>query len=150
MSEQNERSEHIRRTVLNETQEVCRRAAKSFASSSAQLLVRGLEGAQRDECRSSLEMLFQSAGKLSTRLWTQRPALRCDYLQQLQQLPFSISSPVLQAHTLHRLDDPEDRSLDRKLVRIVVHPAVFGIGTHDADNYDKARIWTKAVVWLDV
>jgi len=142
-------AETARLTVLRGKEAVCRAAAETFATSPARLLTKKLESSQRIEHQDSLEKLFQSAGKLFVRLWTQRPALRCDDLQELQKHRFQVDSPAMQAHALHKLDDPADRSLDGKSVRIVVHPAVFGVGTHDAEHYDAVRVWGKAVVWLD-
>lgn len=150
VSQHDKPSETVRCDVEQATRDACRDAARVFASGPASLLTQGLADAQREECRRSLEALFEGAGKLAVRLWTLRPAIRCDYLPDLQHRLFAVDSPAMQAHALHKLDDPADDRFDGRPVKIVVHPAVFGMGTHDADAYDRPRVWAKAVLWLDV
>lgn len=108
-----------------------------------------MDSGTRQRCVNDLETLFQEAGRISIRLWTQRTALRVSGLSDLQKYEFKVDSPVMEAHGLHKLDDPEDRRLDGCPIRIVVHPAIFGCGTHDAEEYHKFRVWAKGVVWLD-
>ena len=131
-------------------QESCGRAARGFEIGPSRLLLRNMEAAMREPYSKSIVALFEDAGKLSIRLWTQRPALRCLFLTQLGKLGFRIDSAAMQAHGVHKLDDPDDHSLDGKELRMVVHPAVLGMGNHDAEHYEIERVWVKAVVWLDV
>jgi len=108
-----------------------------------------MESPTRESYSKTVETLFQEAASLAMRLWRQRTDVRCRYYSHLLKERFSVDSPVMQAHALYKLDDPHDHSLDGKPLRMVVHPAVLRMGTHDADKYDESQVWAKAVVWLD-
>jgi hypothetical protein len=112
-------------------------------------LLQPMEAAVRGEFFAKLTKVFLDAGRLSICLWSQRPALDCRYLSSLARKPFYNSSNILQAHRLYKLDDPSDRSLDGRLAKILVHPAILALGSHEADHYDREEVWAKAVVWLD-
>ena len=103
----------------------------------------------REQFLQKLTQIFVDAGRLSIRLWSQRPAFRCHTLGNLAKVPFNVASETLQAHNLHKLDDQEDHSMDGRLTKIMVHPAVLTYGTHEADHYDRHEVLAKAVVWLE-
>jgi hypothetical protein len=53
---------------------------------------------------------------------------------------------------LHKLEDPTNQEFyEGKMMKIMVHPAILAIGTHDGDHYDydHTQVLAKAVVWLD-
>jgi hypothetical protein len=41
-----------------------------------------------------------------------------------------------------------DVSLDGRPIPCVVQPLILGYGSSDGKNYDKYRVWSKAVVWV--
>ncbi|PPJ53005.1 hypothetical protein CBER1_11215 [Cercospora berteroae] len=112
-------------------------------------LLRPMETPVHAQSLLELTQIYTTAGRLSIRLWSQRPAIACRFLPQLAHTPFDISSSILQAHALYKLDDPEDHSLDGKLTKILVHPAMLTSGTHEAEHYDRQQVLARAVVWLE-
>ena len=125
-----------------------RRLAMRFDSRLKRAFLKFEDDDFRDQFRRELVSVYIKAGRVSTKLWTQRQALECRYLRDLCKERFYYASPTLEAHSLHRLDDPGDKSLDGKVPKIVVHPAVLMAGTHDAENYERKVVLTKAVVWM--
>lgn len=100
--------------------------------------------------QDELVCVFEKAARLSITLWRERLAYECHYVHDLATERFSIDSEEMQAHARHLLDDPTDHRLDGRRVRIVVHPSVIGLGTHDGDRYQTmSRVLVKAVVCLD-
>ena len=114
-----------------------------------QMLFRPLESSMWPGLVEELNQIFLKAGQLAMRVWAQRPEVLLLRLRSLADRPFTVSSDLMEAHALHKLDDPEDRSLDGRLTKIVIHPAVCARGTHSADHFEQHQVWAKAVVWLD-
>jgi len=129
--------------------EVCRSHASRFVNPATQPLLQKMEESTRDQFLKELSNLFANAGHLSFRLWTQRPSIALRDLSNLPTRTFNANSEYLEAHALHKHDDPKDPRLDGMKTKVVVHPAVLAYGTHDAEQYDQSRIWAKAVVWLE-
>lgn len=121
-----------------------------FDQQSMQCLLRVMDNASFEKFTDELTQLFTQAGQLSVRLWSQRPALKCLYLDEFAAHQFKAGSDVLQPHLLHKHSDPLDTSLDGILPKIIIHPAIMISGTHEAEDYDQSRVLEKAVVWLDV
>ncbi len=129
---------------------VCHNLATEFSYSPARHLI-GLSsrkgGNTETQCFSDLESIVQSAGELSSRLWTRRTVLVVKSLLELESEPFAARSDLMKAHPLHRLYEDDNRC-DGWLVSIVTHPAVLGFGSSDGKDYSTARVWMKAEVWL--
>ncbi len=98
-------------------------------------------------CLADLDALMQQAGELASRLWSRRTALGTRSLAELSSEPFTIRSPLIKAHPLHRLYD-DDARCDGWSVSVVTHPAVLGFGSGDGRDYSTPRVWTKGEVWL--
>jgi hypothetical protein len=120
----------------------------AFENGAAALLVRSVQTEPDGGFKGSLFSIFVDAGELAMQLWSQRPGIVFRSMQELAQERFAVTSDIMQAHPLHKLDDPDDSRLDGRRMVLVVHPAVLRTGTHDAENYDHEVIWAKAVVWL--
>ncbi|KAK4892652.1 hypothetical protein LTR27_008928 [Elasticomyces elasticus] len=144
-----EAASKLRELQQHEVVEQCILAAKAFELGAARFLIQPLEAPLKDSFRTSLATLFEEAGGLAMRLWTQRTGIECHFRQQLANEKFAVDSHIMQAHPLHKLDDPDDHRLDGRPVKLLLHPAVLRIGTHDAENYHESRVWAKAVVWLN-
>ncbi|OQO08882.1 hypothetical protein B0A48_05772 [Cryoendolithus antarcticus] len=127
----------------------CENLATQYAKKLPEPLLRRLESSILEEFVQELVLAYQKAGSLSMRLWVQRPSLRCDYLADLAGVNFDIKSKILQAHSLHRIDDSEDHTHDGKWIKVVVQPAFRAAGTHEAEGYDQYQVWCPAVVYLD-
>lgn len=130
--------------------DACRKAASEICKRPTTLmLVHSLEGDEAQSFQQEVTAVFDRASDLAMRLWKQRPYVRVLGHAKLPSIKYSVDSSVLQTHSAHIQDDPMDRSLDGKPVKIVVHPAVQAQGTHEAEDYATARIWAKAVVLLE-
>ncbi|KAK6428299.1 hypothetical protein LTR95_015559 [Oleoguttula sp. CCFEE 5521] len=127
----------------------CQSFAMQYAKKIPEPLLRRLETSIHEEFVQELVSVYQKAGNLSMRLWVQRPSLRCDYLADLAEVKFDIKSKILQAHSLHRIDDSEDHTHDGRLIKVVVQPAFRAAGTHEAEDYELSQVWCPAVVYLD-
>jgi hypothetical protein len=101
---------------------------------------------EKDERHEVLEDIFRQACQIASRLWTQRTYLKCKHFSNLSRRPFSVRSQIMKPHSSHRLDGSDDHHLDNTLVGVVIYPAVLAFGNHDAENFDTARVWAKALV----
>ncbi|KAK4560612.1 hypothetical protein LTR86_005190 [Recurvomyces mirabilis] len=144
-------AEELRQEMRIGCRDQCLRAARSFEEGpvAALLNIKSMETATKDGFRKTLTQLFEDAGRMAMRLWTQRTAIKCSSLPDLRKEPFAVDSTLMQAHNLHKLDDPKDHRLDGKRIKLVVHPAVLRYGTHDGEDYERSQVWAKAIVWLD-
>lgn len=123
--------------------------AQTFIDNPVRILVQPAETPTiREGYRKALAALFEEAGRLAMRLWTQRMGVKYQFKPILLGEPFTADSKLMQPHGVHG-DDSGSRELDGKRVVVVVHPAVLGTGTHDGEHYETSRVWTKAVVWLE-
>ncbi|KAK3117571.1 hypothetical protein LTR53_000896 [Teratosphaeriaceae sp. CCFEE 6253] len=145
-----EAAEKLRDLLQHGLRERCSQAATAFEAGAARFMIQPLEAPLKDSFRNSLVALFEEAGGLAMRLWTQRTGIACRYKPDLANVQFAVDSPIMQAHALHKLDDPDDRRLDGRPVKLTLHPAILRLGTHDGDSYDQSCVWAKAVVWLEV
>lgn len=128
-------------------QKVCSRHATAFLEGPARhLLHTAQENATSDRVQR-LENIFQAAGNLSCQLWTQRTYFECQGLQDLKVELFSIDSEILEMHPLVHLDEVPAR-FNERTITMVVNPLVKAWGTDEAEDYDRSRVWAKAVVWL--
>lgn len=151
----NEAQAHVWRSdtlrLLNvKTQEVRKRIstkrAQAFLQGPVQILSTGLTESEKSKCKEELQEVYISAAELSASLWTQRTYTSNDGLRQLN--AFSIKSPEMVAHPLHRLDD-EDHSMDGKEILLVVYPLVTAYGNDDGESYDQRTAWAKAIVLVE-
>lgn len=72
--------------------------------------------------------------------------MECRCLDSFQ--VFGKDEPGMTAHRLHRLDEEDDR-LDGREIVAIIQLAVFARGNEDAENYDKWKVWAKAVVLVN-
>lgn len=126
---------------------VCSRHAESFLEGPGRHLLQITKSDVPSDRVQRLENIFQTAGKLSCQLWTQRTHFRCRGLTELQGQPFSIDSPIMELHPLIHLDEAP-AGLNGHTISMVVNPFVQVWGTDEAEDYDQSRVWAKAVVWL--
>lgn len=137
-------------SVMSSIDACCANYAKHYASRLPKPFLRRMESSTYAEFVEKLATICQRAGQLSRQLWLQRPSVHCRCLADLRDVKFNIREKSLKAHSLHQMDDPEDHSLDGKMIKILVHPAVLIAGTHEAERYDEYSVLVPAVVWLDV
>ena len=123
------------------------RLATELLNGPAQLLLNStMDYTCREKRDKELFRLYNIAGELSLCLWSHRAFLECHSLSSLPQ--FDTNNPSM---TLHRLQQPEEnqRKLNGKRVLAVIQPAIVAFGNEDAENYDKLKVWSEAVVLVD-
>ncbi|KAK3678253.1 hypothetical protein LTR78_001548 [Recurvomyces mirabilis] len=139
----------LRDHVQSELVDKCAREADLFEHGPARLLMTQADDTLNDVRRQKLRKVFKDAGGFAMGLWTQRTGIEYRFRQEPADQNFLISSPFMQAHPLHKLDNPDDHSLDGAPVRLVLQPTVLRLGTHGAESYDQKSVWAKALVWID-
>jgi hypothetical protein len=133
--------------------------ADNFLIGPASILFKPLPGEEEAEKRNTeASRIFETAGDLSFRLWSERVFLKPHGLGEMVQDrdTFVYNGELLEAHALHKLgageegDEEEDvHRFDGMAPRIVVFPAILRYGTRDADDYGTRRVWSPAVVLMD-
>lgn len=134
------RLERRKRLALNDI-------AQKFSDGPARFL-RNSTATSHAESNKAIFKIFQQAGDLSSQLWAQKTALEIKTYAELKRNHFTSRSSIMEAHSSHVLDDPEDQRLDGKLVQVVVHPAILSYGNNEGGDYSNFRVWAKASVWL--
>lgn len=128
-------------------QKVCSRHAAAFLEGPARHLLQAIPNEATSDRAQRLENIFQTAGKLSYQLWTQRTFFECRGLLELKGESFSIDSAIMEMHPLIHLDEAPARLSERPIM-MIVSPLVRVWGTDEAEDYDHCRVLAKAVVWL--
>ena len=125
----------------------CDIIARSFLSGPVRLLTR-LDPTKEDFGRmhQGIYDLIFNAGEVSARLWTQRTYMDFASLSSLK--TFHVDNEIMTAHRLHKLDD-DDHRLDGKPIIAVIQPGIVAYGDNNGENYDKRKVWAKAVVLVD-
>jgi hypothetical protein len=67
--------------------------------------------------------------------------------KELKGQKFSCESRVMELHRIHGLD-PDDDDKDGEDVAMVVQPGFVAKGNENGEEYDKEKVWAKAVVLL--
>lgn len=99
-----------------------------------------------DEQTTFLDIVAEF-GNLALRLWSQNHHVYYHSLHKLKGELFRETRPDLEAAQALRLEKG-DRRLDGRPVVVVLQPLILAAGTQDGKNYNKSRIWSKAVVWV--
>jgi hypothetical protein len=86
-------------------------------------------------------------GLLALQLWSQKSHVVYHGLNYFSKLSFSVNSDEMQAARVVRLEE-NDARLDGRPIPIVVQPLIVAFGTPDGKDYQKRKIWSKAVVWV--
>src|SRR5439155_25802344 len=60
---------------------------------------------------------------------------------------FSVHSTEMEAARAVRLEE-NDTALDGRPIPVVVQPLIVAWGTPEGKDYQKRKIWSKAVVWV--
>ena len=127
---------------LNST---CHELACNFLTGDTSLLLRHSTDELTAATIGSLQGIILKAADIAIKIWTQPYFLTSKGLPGLP--AFEVSSPTMEAHRLHRLDD-EDQSMDGRLIKVVTQPALIIHGNSDGKDYNTSRVLVKAVVCL--
>ncbi|EFR01013.1 hypothetical protein MGYG_04015 [Nannizzia gypsea CBS 118893] len=133
-------------------------ALQMFSSTMAEKFLRGpvrlllkidQSSAQQGNCMlQDLCHVFSAAAELSLSLWCQRTTMGCRLITLSKPKQFSQKCQLMVAHRLHHLDEDDSR-LDGKEVLAIIQPAVVAFGNENAENYDKGKVWSRAIVLVD-
>ena len=97
--------------------------------------------------RESLLDVYRTFGNFALQLWSQKYDILYRSLPWFQDWVFMSSAQEMIAARAVKLDD-QDRSLDGRPIALVLQPLIQGFGTPDGKEYRKAKVWSKAVVWI--
>ncbi|KAK6509694.1 hypothetical protein TWF481_004425 [Arthrobotrys musiformis] len=95
-----------------------------------------------------LSATMSEIATLSATLWGQRVFLKVRGYDYFRDTPYSGSSPHVRAHNIHRLERKGEHSRDGAAIAMVVRPEIVAYGNEEGEEYDKERVWTKAIVML--
>lgn len=114
-------------------------AAQKFLGSPANVLVHGLSSEECNGLQQAVIAVFDRTAAFSMHLSKHQISLEVGSFRDLSAARFAVDSPFMKAHPLHVLDDPDDRRLDGRRVRIMVHPSVKTSNVH-AECSDASQI----------
>ncbi|KAF7507830.1 hypothetical protein GJ744_009994 [Endocarpon pusillum] len=97
--------------------------------------------------REELFGIIQGAGELFSSLWKQKTFIETRLSDHYRQKAFDITSDQIEAHPALHLEEG-DAKMDGSPIEMVVQPAVLAWGNEEGEDYDKYKVWAKAVVWL--
>lgn len=94
---------------------------------------------------------FDGIAEVSLQLWSQKAFLSVRGFPDVKDTPFSWDSSHVQAHALHHLSRPgKTHSRDGDPIHMVIQPEIVAYGNEDGSEYDKEKVWARAVVALSV
>ncbi|KAK6527307.1 hypothetical protein TWF281_010493 [Arthrobotrys megalospora] len=134
-----------------------RRSRADYCELLAQRFITGPAGSLLGPCRSEPERLeklvkaFDGIAEVSLKLWSQKAFLSVRGFSDVKDTPFSWDSSHVQAHALHHLSRPgKTHSRDGDPIYMVIQPEIVAYGNEDGSEYDKEKVWARAVVALSV
>ncbi|KPI45756.1 uncharacterized protein AB675_251 [Cyphellophora attinorum] len=136
--------------VLAETARLQGRLDRMFDTHAAEILLEAgplLDSRLSKRERSDFAELVQKFGNLALQLWSQNHEPKYVLPRMLKGMQFKHSSPDMEAARVVGLEKG-DRSLDGRPIMVVLQPLIQGFGDQNGHDYDKHRIWSKAVVWV--
>jgi hypothetical protein len=127
---------------------ICTQLSFEFLRPAYQLMAYDLIQSNEAELVQRLENIMMTAMEIAGKLGTQRSRLELGTMSNLPE-KFDANSRDMQEHTYHHPElDDDEKYLDGKDVLLVVHPAVYAIGSSDGSDRTERRILKKAVVWM--
>jgi hypothetical protein len=106
------------------------------------------------EAKKVLQEIVENAADLSWTLWTRKPQTKVYGWKDLgeqkeQELRYSSTSALLEAHPLHSTAlDENPQAFNGCKVILLCSPAIVMRGDAEGQDYHKNRVHKKAVVWL--
>lgn len=94
-----------------------------------------------------LTRIIESFGNFAIELWSQNTRLTCVYLESFEDKVYHHADKHMEIARAVGIDE-SDTKLDGRPIPVVVQPLILGYGTHDGKDYEKYKVWSKAVVWV--
>ncbi|KAK6347333.1 hypothetical protein TWF696_007402 [Orbilia brochopaga] len=124
----------------------CEQAARAFVDGPAAIFI-GPNAA----CLGQLTKIFNDIADIAFSLWSQKAFLTVRGFKHLTGVPFNWDSLHVQAHALHHLSRPgKTHSRDGDPIAMVVQPEIVAYGNEEGEEYDKEKVWAKAVISLSL
>ncbi|KAK2755734.1 hypothetical protein FQN54_005884 [Arachnomyces sp. PD_36] len=144
--EQSASPQPIKSRITEMRKRMSERLASEFLRGPVGLLLRpNLTYEEGCMVTNQLTNIIFNAGENSMNLWMQRTNMVMFELRNCGK--FNLNNPFMTAHRLHQLDD-DDHRLDGKPIIAVIQPGVVAFGDNDGENYEKYKVWSKAVVMV--
>ncbi len=97
--------------------------------------------------KDELLAIVTAFGNFAIELWSQKYQVRYFCLNKFENRPYRESDEDTELARAVGVEDG-DMSLDGRPIPCVVQPLIVGAGSNDGKDYDKSRVWSKAVVWV--
>jgi hypothetical protein len=86
-------------------------------------------------------------GDFAIELWSQKYHVQYFCLNFFEDKLYRVSDNIMELAPAVGVEDG-DASLDGRPIPCLVQPLIVGFGSHDGKDYDKGRVWSRAVVWV--
>lgn len=111
------------------------------------MVLKQLDAQEIKSRRTELMALFTRAGEFACRLHGQRVLIKV--LSSPQGIGnFSVDSELVEAHTIVDIEQ-NNHDWDGNPIDLVIQPAIIAYGNERGENYDKSKVWSKAIVWME-
>ncbi|KAF3938847.1 hypothetical protein ABW19_dt0206772 [Dactylella cylindrospora] len=144
------RESYYNKTELSRIQrKICEREVKNFIEGPAGVLLDRNESVG-DPTRE-LVNIFNEIAEISVQLWSQKPFLKVQGFEAFEGTDFHWGSHRFLAHPLNHLSRPNRKhSRDGCPIAIVIQPGIVAYGNEEGKEYDREKVWAKAVVALSI
>ncbi|KAF2084381.1 hypothetical protein K490DRAFT_59664 [Saccharata proteae CBS 121410] len=137
-------SDEANRTIM----ETSHKVAADFMTGPNSTLLRNLSLEETVIRDSEILAIFRRAAFVFCELQAERVHFKWHPAQDILGSVFEVTSGFLEADRLYKLEDDQDHSHDGKVVGLALTPLVTAHGNPDAEDYDRMRVISKAIVWL--
>jgi hypothetical protein len=100
-----------------------------------------------DRDRQLLFGIVGDFGLFALQLWSQKSFVVSSGLKYFSELVFLVNSDEMEAARAVKLEE-RDTGLDGRPIPVVVQPLIVAFGTPEVKDYQKRKIWSKAVAWV--
>lgn len=98
--------------------------------------------------KDDLLAIVAAFGDFSIELWSQKSNVKYYGLKQLEDRVYAVADEEIDLARAVGVEEG-DTGLDGRPIPVVVQPLVLGYGSHDGREYDRSRIWSRAIVWVN-
>jgi hypothetical protein len=86
-------------------------------------------------------------GDFAIELWSQKYCVQYSCLNAFENRPYSLLDEDMELARAVGVEEG-DTSLNGRPIPCLVQPLIRGCGSNDGKDYNKYRVWSKAVVWV--
>ncbi|EXJ65389.1 hypothetical protein A1O7_01730 [Cladophialophora yegresii CBS 114405] len=97
--------------------------------------------------KGDLLSIVAAFGDFAIEIWSQKYDVQYFCLNSFERDVYKVSDERMELARAVGVEEG-DVSLDGRPIPCVVQPLILGYGTSDGKNYDRKRVWSKAVVWV--